>query len=83
MLILEYNQPVDAFDNTYSCLFVGPMGVLFRVYCPFRVACQATCVPHKVGDRLLVDLIGTSAEHPVLYQIDRQYVPHQYFRLLL
>ena len=83
MSILKFTQPVDAFDDIHSCLFVGSVGALFRVYCPFRVTCQVTYSPHNVGDLLLVDRIGTSAEYPVLYRINRQYVPHQYFRLLL
>lgn len=83
MSFSESSQPVEVFDSSYSCLFVGSVGLLFRVYCPFRVCCQVPYPPYQAGEMLQVDRIGATAEFPILYRIDRDYVPHQYFRLIL
>ena len=68
-------QPAS-FDSVSSCLFINTAGQLFRLYCPFKVICQAHSPPYQIGDQLIVTTVGAAANQLVLYQIDGQHWPH-------
>ena len=75
-------QPVR-FDGERSCLFIGPLGKLFRVHCPFRVVCQTAYPPYLPGEVLVVSQVGEAHHHQILFKIGLYFQPHQYFMLHL
>ena len=76
-----FSQPIGGLGSGLSCLFVNPVGKLFRVHCPFRVVCRQASPPYQVGDIAAVIRVGSSTKHGVLYKIDHQYFVHHYFAL--
>jgi hypothetical protein len=56
---------------------------LIRAYCPIDAICISSDINGLViGDRVKINSILFSKNHPLLYEVDGKKIPYQHFKLI-